>query len=307
MIYTVTFNPALDYTITIPDFQLGRVNRTTEELVLAGGKGINVSTVLHNLGMDSTILGFIAGFTGHEIQRRIREMQIPEQLIDLPDGMSRINIKLHSAEETDLNGMGPVISDSDLQLFYRQLDVLQSGDVLVLAGSIPSSLPVTAYQDILQQLESRDILTVVDATGHLLQNVLPYHPFLIKPNHHELGDLFGVSIQSRQEILPYAKKLQSQGARNVLVSMAGEGAALLTENGDYYEQDAPAGTVVNAVGAGDSMVAGFLYGYLTRQDYAHAFRLGIACGSASAFSSKLAVADEIWGVYDEQHCKTYPE
>lgn len=297
MIYTVTFNPALDYTITIPDFQLGQVNRTTEEQVFAGGKGINVSTVLHNLGMDSTVLGFIAGFTGYEIQRRIQTMKIPEKLITLPNGMSRINIKLHATEETDMNGMGPAIPTSSLAIFYEQINALQSGDVLVLAGSIPASLPATIYQDVLKRIQEREILTVVDATGSLLLHVLSYHPFLIKPNHHELGELFGVSLQSRQEVLPYAKKLQELGARNVLVSMAGDGAVLLTEDGSYYEQDAPSGKVVNAVGAGDSMVAGFLYGYLTKQDYAYAFRLGLASGSASAFSHSLATKDEIWKVF----------
>lgn len=297
MIYTVTFNPALDYTITIPDFQLGQVNRTTEEQVFAGGKGINVSTVLHHLGMDSTVLGFIAGFTGYEIQRRIQTMKIPEKLITLPNGMSRINIKLHATEETDMNGMGPAIPTSSLAIFYEQINALQAGDVLVLAGSIPASLPATIYQDILKRIQEREILTVVDATGSLLLHVLSYHPFLIKPNHHELGELFGVSLQSRQEVLPYAKKLQELGARNVLVSMAGDGAVLLTEDGSYYEQDAPSGKVVNAVGAGDSMVAGFLYGYLTKQDYAYAFRLGLASGSASAFSHSLATKDEIWKVF----------
>lgn len=297
MIYTVTFNPALDYTITIPDFQLGQVNRTTEEQVFAGGKGINVSTVLHNLGMDSTVLGFIAGFTGYEIQRRIQAMQISEKLITLPNGMSRINVKLHATEETDMNGMGPAIPTSSLAIFYEQINTLLAGDVLVLAGSIPASLPATIYQDILKCIQEREILTVVDATGNLLLHVLSYHPFLIKPNHHELGALFGVSLQSRREVLPYAKKLQELGARNVLVSMAGDGAVLLTEDGSYYEQDAPSGKVVNAVGAGDSMVAGFLYGYLTKQDYAYAFRLGLASGSASAFSHSLATKDEIWKVF----------
>lgn len=297
MIYTVTFNPALDYTITIPNFQLGQVNRTTEEQVFAGGKGINVSTVLHNLGMDSTVLGFIAGFTGYEIQRRIQAMQISEKLITLPNGMSRINVKLHATEETDMNGMGPAIPTSSLAIFYEQINTLLAGDVLVLAGSIPASLPATIYQDILKCIQEREILTVVDATGNLLLHVLSYHPFLIKPNHHELGALFGVSLQSRREVLPYAKKLQELGARNVLVSMAGDGAVLLTEDGSYYEQDAPSGKVVNAVGAGDSMVAGFLYGYLTKQDYAYAFRLGLASGSASAFSHSLATKDEIWKVF----------
>lgn len=297
MIYTVTFNPALDYTITIPNFQLGQVNRTTEEQVFAGGKGINVSTVLHNLGMDSTVLGFIAGFTGYEIQRRIQAMQISEKLITLPNGMSRINVKLHATEETDMNGMGPAIPASSLAIFYDQINTLLAGDVLVLAGSIPASLPATIYQDILKCIQEREILTVVDATGNLLLHVLSYHPFLIKPNHHELGALFGVSLQSRREVLPYAKKLQELGARNVLVSMAGDGAVLLTEDGSYYEQDAPSGKVVNAVGAGDSMVAGFLYGYLTKQDYAYAFRLGLASGSASAFSHSLATKDEIWNVF----------
>lgn len=298
MIYTVTFNPSLDYIISVPNFVPGRVNRTSQEMIVPGGKGINVSIVLHNLGINSTALGFIAGFTGEEIRRQLQELQISERFITMNDGLSRINIKLHSKEESEINGMGPDIHDTDLSNFYAQLDQLQDGDVLVLAGSIPGSLPSTIYQDIMIYLQSKKIMIVVDATKDLLCNVLELHPFLIKPNHFELGEIFGVKqFQDKAEVAHYAKKLQERGARNVLVSMAGDGAVLVAEDGSTYESPAPRGTVINSVGAGDSMVAGFLYGFSKNQNYQEAFYMGISCGSASAFSENLATKKEVYAIY----------
>lgn len=293
MIYTITFNPSLDYIVTVPDFKLGAVNRTEKEILFPGGKGINVSIVLKNLGMESTILGFTAGFTGEEIRRRVQEMGCKEELITVGNGYSRINLKLRSKEESEINGMGPVIEQDVINQLYRKLGGLQNGDILVLAGSIPVSMPDTMYSDIMQFLEGKDIRVVVDATRDLLVNVLKYHPFLIKPNNHELGEIFGVELKEKAEVLKYAKKLQEQGARNVLVSMAGEGAVLAAEDGSVYESAAPKGHVVNSVGAGDSMVAGFLYGYLRSETYKTAFQVGVATGSASAFSENLATKAEV--------------
>lgn len=293
MIYTITFNPSLDYIVTVPDFKLGTVNRTEKEILFPGGKGINVSIVLKNLGMESTILGFTAGFTGEEIRRRVQELGCKEELITVENGYSRINLKLRSKEESEINGMGPVIEQEVINQLYRKLDGLEKGDILVLAGSIPSSMPDTMYSDILEFLEGKGIRVVVDATRDLLVNVLKYHPFLIKPNNHELGEIFGVELKEKAEVLKYAKKLQEQGARNVLVSMAGEGAVLAAEDGSVYESAAPKGHVVNSVGAGDSMVAGFLYGYLRSEMYKTAFQVGVATGSASAFSENLATKAEV--------------
>lgn len=293
MIYTITFNPSLDYIVTVPEFKLGAVNRTEKEILFPGGKGINVSIVLKNLGMESTILGFTAGFTGEEIRRRVQELGCKEELITVENGYSRINLKLRSKEESEINGMGPVIEQEVINQLYRQLEGLRKGDILVLAGSIPSSMPDTMYSDIMQFLEGKGIQVVVDATRDLLVNVLKYHPFLIKPNNHELGEIFGVELKEKAEVLKYAKKLQEQGARNVLVSMAGEGAVLAAEDGSVYESVAPKGHVVNSVGAGDSMVAGFLYGYLRSEMYKTAFQVGVATGSASAFSENLATKAEV--------------
>lgn len=293
MIYTVTFNPSLDYIVTVKDFKLGMVNRTCEEIMFPGGKGINVSIVLKNLGMDSTILGFTAGFTGKEIQRRVTEMGCKEELISIPGGLSRINLKLRSNEESEINGMGPVIDDEAIRALYDKLDTLKEGDVLVLAGSIPSSMPETMYSDIMKFLENKGVMIAVDATKDLLVNVLPYHPFVIKPNNHELGEIFHVTLKEKDDVIVYARKLQEKGARNVLVSMAGDGAVLVAEDGSVYTSEAPKGKVVNSVGAGDSMVAGFVYGYLTSKDYKTAFKMGISCGSASAFSENLATRPEV--------------
>ena len=299
MIYTVTFNPSLDYTVDVPDFALGKTNRTTAEQLFVGGKGINVSVVLRNLGQESTALGFVAGFTGDEITRRVQSLGIRADFIRIADGISRINLKLRTYDGTEINGMGPVIRPEALNALNARLDTLTSGDVLVLAGSIPASMPASVYSDIMRRLQSKGVTFVVDATKDLLFNVLQYHPFLIKPNNHELGELFGVTLTTRDSVVPYARKLQEKGARNVLVSMAGEGAVLVAEDGAVYMSPAPSGTLVNAVGAGDSMVAGFIAGWLEQKGYAHAFHMGIAAGSASAFSEYLATREEVESVYNQ--------
>lgn len=298
MIYTVTFNPSIDYIVSVEDFELGRVNRTSKELVYPGGKGVNVSLVLMNLGKKSTALGFVAGFTGAEIENSLKEWGCLTDFISVKQGMSRINLKLRAKEETEINGQGPKLSSEDLEKLYRKLDCLENGDVLVLAGSIPSTLPNSIYQDIMARLKEKDIRVVVDATGDLLVNVLKCRPFLIKPNSHELGEIFGVKLQEKEEIITYAKKLQEMGARNVLISMAGDGAILVAEDGSVLKSEAPKGKVVNSVGAGDSMVAGFITGYLEKGNYKHAFYTGIAAGSASAFSERLATKDEVRKIYE---------
>ena len=296
MIYTVTFNPSLDYIVSVNDFQLGLTNRTDSELILPGGKGINVSIVLKNLGMESIPLGFAGGFTGEEIRRLMKERKIEEQFVRVKKGISRINVKLRSlqvgengektvSEESEINGMGPEISGEEQEIFYQQLDALQKGDILVLAGSIPTVLPSTIYRDIMKRLQKREVMIVVDATKNLLVNVLEYHPFLIKPNNYELGEIFGVTLSTKEDVILYAKKLQEMGAANVLVSMAGDGST--------YKSEAPEGKVKNSVGAGDSMVAGFLYGYLKSGIYEDAFYYGVCTGSASAFSENLATREEV--------------
>jgi len=293
MIYTVTFNPSLDYIVTVENFTCGVVNRTKEEIIFPGGKGINVSLVLQNLGYESTALGFLAGFTGQEIQRLLEEKGVSTDFIPVEQGMSRINVKLRSTQESEINGQGPVIAAEDIRKLYEKLDALQNGDILVLAGSIPDVMPSSIYMDIMNYLQDKNLKVVVDATKDLLQNVLQYRPFLIKPNHHDLGEIFGVTIENKEEVVTYAKKMQEKGARNVLVSMAGDGAVLVTETGEVFKAEAPKGQVVNSVGAGDSMVAGFLAGYLEHESYAEAFSMGVCTGSASAFSKELATKQEV--------------
>ena len=299
MIYTVTFNPSLDYIVSVDDFRLGLTNRTSSELILPGGKGINVSTILTNLGIESTALGFTAGFTGAEIVRRAERIGIRSDFIRIEEGISRINVKLKSIDGTEINGMGPDISSEKVTELMEKLEVLGEGDVLVLAGSIPSTMPDDIYSRILEGLEGKGVTFIVDATGDLLLKVLKYHPFLIKPNNHELGDIFHVELKTREEVVPYGKKLQEIGARNVLISMAGEGAVLVAEDGSVYDAPAPKGVLVNAVGSGDSMVAGFTAGWIEKKDYRHAFYMGVASGSASAFSEYLATRDEIMDLYNK--------
>ncbi|MBD5485634.1 MAG: 1-phosphofructokinase [Lachnospiraceae bacterium] len=299
MIYTVTFNPSLDYIVSVDDFKLGLTNRTSSELLLPGGKGINVSTVLMNLGIESTALGFIAGFTGEEVIRRLEEMGVQNGFIRIEEGFTRINLKLKTIDGTEINGQGPVISEDKVELLMDKLNALGEGDTLFLSGSIPASMPNDAYQRIMERLDGRGVQIVVDATKDLLVKVLPYHPFLIKPNNHELGEIFGVELKTRESVLPYGKKLQEMGAQNVLVSMAGEGAVLIAADGTVYDAPAPKGTLINGVGAGDSMVAGFMAGYMQKQDYKYAFHMGVAAGSASAFSENLATKQEIEAVYKQ--------
>ena len=299
MIYTVTFNPSLDYIVSVENFQLGLTNRTSSELMLPGGKGVNVSTVLMNLGIENTALGFAAGFVGDEIVRQMEEMGVQNGFIRIEEGVSRINLKLKSIDGTEINGQGPVISPKHVEELMKRLDRLGEGDVLFLSGSIPASMPDDAYQKIMERLEGRGVQIIVDATKDLLMKVLEYHPFLIKPNNHELGEIFDVELRTREEVIPYAKKLQEKGAVNVLVSMAGEGAVFIDANGDVHMAPAPRGTLVNGVGAGDSMVAGFMAGWLEKQDYEHAFCMGVSAGSASAFSEHLATKAEIETVYQQ--------
>ena len=294
MIYTVTFNPSLDYVVQVDDFAVGEINRTRTESIYPGGKGINVSLVLQNLGLPSVALGFTAGFSGAEIERLLQEAGCRCDFIAVKEGYSRINTKIISGAETALNGQGPQLSEAELAALFNKLRRLTQDDVLVLAGSIPASLPNNIYEQILELLQPVGTRVVVDATGDLLLKVLKYRPFLIKPNHEELGEFFGRGpLLTEEEILAAAQKLQQQGARNVLVSRGANGALLLDENGKLHKQASPKGTLVNSVGAGDSMVAGFLAGYLQTQDYDAALRLGVAAGSASAFKAWLATREDV--------------
>lgn len=296
VIYTVTFNPSLDYIVSVKDFRPGMTNRTSSELMLAGGKGINVSIVLGNLGIKSTALGFIAGFTGDEIVRRLHNGGINSEFIKINDEISRINIKLKSIDGTEINGQGPHIDSSHIEQLMNRLRRLESGDVLVLAGSIPAGISDNIYKDIMDMLKDKGVQIVVDATSRLLTNVLEYNPFFIKPNQHELGDIFNVTLNTQEEVIPYALKLKKMGAVNVCVSMGGKGAILVADDGNVYKAKAPDGILKNSVGAGDSLVAGFLSGWIEKKDYEYAFRKGVATGSASAFSERLATNGEVNGL-----------
>ena len=292
MVYTVTFNPAIDYVVHTGEMKLGATNRSEREEMYFGGKGINVSIVLRELGIDSKALGFTAGFTGEAIERGLADMGIDTDFVRLATGNSRINVKIKASEETELNGQGPDIDDKAIATLFEKLDKLSNGDTLVLAGSIPASLPSDIYERILERLSGRDIRTVVDATKDLLLNVLKYKPFLIKPNNHELGEMFGVTLNSDREIETYARKLQKMGAVNVLISMAGDGAMLIDEYGNMHRCGVCKGIVKNSVGAGDSMVAGFTAGVING-DYEYALKLGTAAGGATAFSDGLASKEKI--------------
>ena len=293
MINTITLNPSLDYIVKVDDFKVGHVNRTSKEDIYPGGKGINVSIVLKNLGVKNRALGFTAGFTGEEIEKLVANHGVDNEFIRLEKGMSRINVKLKSKEESEINGMGPDISKNDIEKLYEKLQALKAGDFVVLAGSIPNTLPDDIYETIMKDFKDKEINFVVDATKDLLLNVLKYKPFLIKPNHHELGEMFNVKLNSKDEIITYAKKLQEIGARNVIISMAGDGAILIEENGEITISDTPKGTLVNSVGAGDSMVGGFLAGIAENKNIKEAFKMGVATGSASAFSEGLATKDKV--------------
>lgn len=293
MIYTVTFNPAWDYIIHVNDFKTGEVNRTELEEIQFGGKGINVSTVLKNLGFENKALGFIAGFTGAAFEQGLKKCGINTDFIELSEGMTRINVKLKSNSETEINGQGPKITSEAIDKLFAKLDEIQNGDILVLAGSIPNTLSEDIYERIMERLQNKDIKIVVDATKDLLLNVLKYKPFLIKPNNHELGELFGHVLKTDDEIIECARELQKKGARNVLISMAGDGAILISEKDEIYKIGVPSGKVINSVGAGDSMVAGFIAGYLKTENFEEALKMGTAAGSATAFSLGLATKEKV--------------
>lgn len=293
MIYTVTFNPSLDYVVQADELCPGQVNRTLKEHIYPGGKGNNVSVILSNLGHESKALGFKAGFTGEQMERMLESYGCRTDFIPLEEGLTRINVKVKAKEETEINGQGPAITPEAIEELFCRMEALEKGDVLVLAGSIPNTLPEDIYEKIMERLQGRGVRIIVDATGELLVNVLKYRPFLIKPNNHELGEIFGKELKSEEEIVEYAGKLQKMGAVNVLISMAAKGAVLVTEDGNVFKKLPPKGNVVNSVGAGDSMVAGFTAGYLNTGDYVKALELGTAAGSATAFVSWLASREEI--------------
>ncbi|MCI9539643.1 MAG: 1-phosphofructokinase [Lachnospiraceae bacterium] len=293
MIYTITWNPSIDYIVSVKEFRVGEVNRAVSESMFPGGKGLNVSMVLKNMGVDNTALGFIAGFTGKEIERQVKQAGVRSELIHVPCGCSRINLKLKSNQETEINGCGPEIKEKEIKELYQKLGQLKEGDILVLAGSIPNSMPMDSYKKIIKPLAGKGILFVIDAEKELLSQTLEFQPFLVKPNQYELGGLFHVECRTKQEVTAYAQKVREMGARNILVSMASEGAILLTEEGNIYYMPAPKGEVKNSVGAGDSMVAGFLAGWVEKKDYFYALKKAVSAGSATAFSEWLATKEEI--------------
>lgn len=299
MIYTMTFNPSLDYVMKVENFEEGETNRSYQEELYPGGKGFNVSTILQNLGFENTALGFIAGFTGEEIKKQLTKRGFNLDLCQLDEGVSRINVKMKSKNETEINGNGPVICQTKLEELLVKLDSLTQDDTLILAGSIPSTLPNDIYQIIMEKLAKKQTRVIVDATNELLLKVLPQKPFLIKPNHRELEEIFNTTINNQEELIEYAKKLQAKGARNVLVSLGKDGALLVSEDNHVYKCNSAKGTLINSVGSGDSMVAGFLAGYLKAGDYQEAIRLGSACGGATAFSADLASAKMIEEVYKQ--------
>lgn len=301
MVYTVTLNPALDYVMKLKALRTDDINRTDGEEIYYGGKGINVSVILTQLGIPNTALGFLGGFTGKKLEEMLKNDGISCDFNYLKNGDTRINVKIKADKEIDLNACGPEITKEDIQSFLRKLDGIKSGDYLILAGSIPNTLPDDIYERILERVGDRNINCVVDATGDLLKNVLKYKPFLIKPNHHELGDLFSVQIKSDGDIVKYSKMLQEAGAKNVLVSMAKDGAMLTDENGRVHRIGNAKGKLINSVGCGDSMVAGFTAGYIKTADYSYALRLGSACGNATAFSEKLATREEIERVFNAEY------
>ena len=301
MVYTVTLNPALDYVMKLKALRTDDINRTDGEEIYYGGKGINVSVILTQLGIPNTALGFLGGFTGKKLEEMLKNDNISCDFNYLKNGDTRINVKIKADKEIDLNACGPEITKEDMQSFLKKLDGIKSGDYLILAGSIPNTLPDDIYEQILERAGDRNINCVVDATGDLLKNVLKYKPFLIKPNHHELGDLFSVQIKSDDDIVKYSKKLQEMGAKNVLVSMAKDGAMLTDENGNVHKIGNAKGKLINSVGCGDSMVAGFTAGYIKTADYSYALRLGSACGNATAFSEKLATREEIERVFNAEY------
>ncbi|MBQ6337280.1 MAG: 1-phosphofructokinase [Ruminococcus sp.] len=288
MIYTVTFSPSIDYIVRLSNMRFNVTNRTDSEEFYFGGKGINVSQVLAELDLESTALGFVAGFTGEAIENGIKKKGVKTEFIHLKDGVSRINIKIKSGAETEINAQGPDIPQEALDELMAQIDRIQSGDILVLAGSVPRSMPSDIYEKILERIQGKDILIAVDATRSLLVKSLKYHPFMIKPNRQELSEIFNVEVETAEDVEKYAGKLREMGARNVIVSLGRKGAFLLDENGEKHQYGAVKGNAINTVGAGDSMVAGFIAGYLKTKDYDYALKLGSACGSATSFLPGLA-------------------
>jgi len=294
MIYTLTVNPSLDYISKIKDFNIGEINRSYEEKIVAGGKGINVSTILNRLGMDTIALGFLAGFIGKEIERKVKENQIETDFIYLHQGNSRINMKIKSNEiETEINAGGPLISKKEIALLFDKIKEMRAGDILVLAGSIPRSLDTIFYASIIKEIQDKDILVVVDTTDDLLLKTLKFHPFLIKPNKTEIEEIVKKELKSKEDMIEAANYLQQLGARNVLISLGSNGAILITESNQVYFEEAKQGMVINSTGAGDSMVAGFLYGYLVEKTYEAGLKWGVACGSATTFSLDLASKEKI--------------
>ncbi|MDY2734964.1 1-phosphofructokinase, partial [Intestinibacter sp.] len=293
MIYTVTLNPSIDYVIKVDNLANGQVNRVSEEHVYPGGKGINVTRILKSLDNDNIALGFVSGFTGDYIVNSLKNLNLKSNFIKVKEGFTRINVKIKSNEETEINGQGPQISEEELNQFYGIIDKLVDGDILILSGSIPSCLDEKLYEKIMERVNSKNIKVVVDATKNLLLNVLKYKPFLIKPNNHELAEMFDVELKSTEDVIFYARKLKEMGAQNVLISMGGDGALLVSENDEVFISSVAKGEVVNSVGAGDSMVAGFVSGYLKTNSYEEALRLGAASGGATAFSSDLATREFI--------------
>ena len=307
MIYTITFNPALDYTVQVEKFEIGKINRTKSENILAGGKGLNVSIILKRLGIENTALSFIAGFTGKELERKIRQYNIETEFIETNRGYTRINVKISSLEknsliqesETALNGNGPEITENDIEKLLQKIQNINSNDIVILSGNIPKCINENIYEIICKKLNEKNVLFIVDATKELLMNVLKFKPFLIKPNKEELEETFNEKIESKEEIIEHAKKLQKMGAQNVLISLGGDGAILVTNENKEYFINAPKGKVLNTVGAGDSMVAGFIAGYEKSGEYEYAFKMGVATGSASAFSMSLATKEEVVNLLKE--------
>ena len=294
MIYTVTLNPSIDYIVRLDELKTGITNRTTSEEYYIGGKGINVSCVLAELGIKSTALGFVAGFTGEAIEKGLKNPKIPADFITLKSGISRINIKIKAGEETEINCQGPHIDEEELLNLFDKIDNIQSGDTLIIAGNIPNTLPDDVYERIIEKLDGKDVRIVVDATKKLLVNSLKYKPFLIKPNRQELSEIFDTTVKTESDVVKYAQELQKMGAKNVLVSLGGDGALLVDEFGKVYKEGVIKGhKVLNTVGSGDSMVAGFVAGCIDKNDYAYALKLGSACGNATAFLNGLATKDKI--------------
>lgn len=293
MIYTLTLNPSLDYVVHVKNFELGETNRADQETIYPGGKGINVSIVLSRLGQPTIALGFLAGFTGEALKAMVQQEGIEARFVKVHEGNTRINVKLKGSVETEINGQGPHLTDADLQALYTHLDDIGPDDVLVISGSIPKSLPGTLYLDILNRVHKHVGKIVVDAEGELLLKTLPLHPFLIKPNRAELEGYFDTKLNSIEEVIAAARKLQDMGACNVLVSMGGDGAVFVSQNGAVYSAKAPQGELKNSVGAGDSMVAGFLAGYLSTGSFWDAFKVGVCAGSATAFDDGLALKKDV--------------